>query len=90
MEHLAGRTAVVTGGASGIGLGTARLFAAESMNVLLADVEPEALAHAVADFDPDRVEGVVCDVTSKDAMDDLAGWSAPLTWRARMPGGRAG
>ena len=43
-----GRIAVVTGAASGIGLGLAERFAAEGMNVVMADVEEPALAEAAA------------------------------------------
>jgi NAD(P)-dependent dehydrogenase (short-subunit alcohol dehydrogenase family) len=43
-----GRVAVVTGAASGIGLGLAERFAAEGMHVVLADVEEPALAKAAA------------------------------------------
>jgi NAD(P)-dependent dehydrogenase (short-subunit alcohol dehydrogenase family) len=43
-----GRVAVVTGAASGIGLGLAERFAAEGMNVVMADVEEPALAKAAA------------------------------------------
>ena len=39
MEQLSGRTAVITGGASGIGLATAQLLGAEGMNLVLADIE---------------------------------------------------
>lgn len=39
LEELQGRVAVVTGGASGLGLAMARRFAAEGMKVLVADVE---------------------------------------------------
>ena len=46
---LAGRVAVVTGGASGIGLAAARLFAAEGAHVALVDRDTDALARAVAD-----------------------------------------
>jgi NAD(P)-dependent dehydrogenase (short-subunit alcohol dehydrogenase family) len=42
----AGRVAVVTGAASGIGLGLAMRFAAEGMRVVMADVEEPALARA--------------------------------------------
>ena len=43
-----GRVAVVTGAASGIGLGLAERFAAEGMSVVMADVEEPALATAAA------------------------------------------
>ena len=40
--RLEGRTAVVTGGASGIGEGTVRLFVEEGANVVVADLQDEA------------------------------------------------
>ena len=43
MDDLAGKVAVVTGGASGIGLAMAQRFAAEGMRVVLADVERPVL-----------------------------------------------
>lgn len=48
MEEFAGRTAVVTGGASGIGLAMAQRFAAAGMNIVLGDIESEPLAMAEA------------------------------------------
>ncbi len=47
MHELGGRVAVVTGAASGIGLGMARRFATECMRVVMADVERNALQAAV-------------------------------------------
>lgn len=38
MQDLSGRVAVMTGGANGIGLATARLLAAEGMCLVLADI----------------------------------------------------
>ncbi len=46
MDQLAGRVAVVTGAASGIGLALARRFGAEGMRVVLADIEAGPLERA--------------------------------------------
>ena len=59
MEQLSGRTAVITGGASGIGLATAQLLAAEGMNLVLADIEAGPLERAATEL---GALGVVCDV----------------------------
>lgn len=48
MENLVGKVAVVTGGASGIGLAMATRFAQAGMNVVLGDIESEPLAMAEA------------------------------------------
>jgi len=40
MREFRGRTAFITGGASGIGLGMAQAFAARGMNVVIAEQRP--------------------------------------------------
>ena len=47
MEDLDGKVAVITGGASGIGLAVAQRAAAEGMKIVLGDIEEEPLAQAV-------------------------------------------
>ena len=74
MRELAGKTAFVTGGASGIGLALGRAFAQAGMKVMLADIEAEALAAAVkslADVGPD-VRGVACDVADPASVEQAA------------------
>lgn len=74
MQELAGKTAFVTGGASGIGLALGRAFAEAGMQVMLADIETEALAAAVKslhNFGPD-VRGVTCDVTDPESVERAA------------------
>mgnify|MGYP002683408145 CR=1 FL=1 len=48
MDELTGKVAVVTGGASGIGLAMTRAFLDEGMKVVVADIEADALADAMA------------------------------------------
>lgn len=70
--RLKGKTAIITGAASGIGLGIAQRFAAEGANVVIADLDsagPEAAASAVAETASGRVLGFGMDVTDETAVD---------------------
>lgn len=74
MKIEAGQVAVVTGGASGIGLGLCHEFGRRGMAVVVADIEAAALDRAVAELAAAGVEalGVECDVTSMDSVAALA------------------
>jgi len=70
-----GKVAVITGGASGIGLATARQLAQRGANLCLVDREPGALEVAAAELRATgdvRVEARVCDVSDYTAMQALA------------------
>jgi NAD(P)-dependent dehydrogenase (short-subunit alcohol dehydrogenase family) len=74
MRELAGKTAFVTGGASGIGFALGRAFADAGMKVMLADIETDALAAAVKSLHnvgPD-VRGIDCDVTDAASVERAA------------------
>ena len=62
-RKLEGKIAVVTGGTSGIGLATARQFAAEGAQVFITGRRQEALAAAVTALGP-KVTGVRADASS--------------------------
>lgn len=75
MQDLKGKTAVVTGAASGVGKALAFAFAREGMKVVLADIGEEPLAAAVAELQQagfSDVLGVRADVTSESSMEELA------------------
>jgi len=74
MQDFRGRVAVVTGAASGIGLGTTERFLREGMKVVMADVEKGSLEREAARL---RAAGgdvlpVVCDVRDPESVDALA------------------
>ena len=74
MKSFQGRVAVVTGGASGIGLALARRFASEGMKVVIGDIEAPALDGAVAELKATgaEIEGVVTDVSDAEQVQALA------------------
>jgi NAD(P)-dependent dehydrogenase (short-subunit alcohol dehydrogenase family) len=74
MRELAGKTAFVTGGASGIGLALGRAFAQAGMKVMLADIEADALAAAIKSLEHVRpgVRGVICDVADPSSVEHAA------------------
>ena len=74
VQDFNGRVAVITGGASGIGLAVAKALAAQGARLVLADIEKPVLDKAVTDFTAQGVEaiGVVTDVRSRDAVVALA------------------
>ena len=74
MREFTGKTAVVTGAAAGIGRALAERCAAEGMNVVLADVEGDALREATKAIEEQgaRAIGVRTDVAQPDALRELA------------------
>ena len=65
---LAGKTALITGAARGIGLEFARAFIAQGARVALADINAQAVAQAAADLGPQAL-GIQMDVTQADSIE---------------------
>ena len=74
MKTLGGKVAVITCGASGIGLALAEAFGAERMKLVLGDVEQGAMDRAVQALTDKGFEalGVVCDVGDFNQVQALA------------------
>lgn len=66
------KTAVITGAGSGFGLETARIAARRGMNLVLIDVQADALDKAAAEFKDVEVLARVVDVAKADQMQALA------------------
>ena len=70
---LTGQTAVVTGGAQGLGFAIAERFIAEGARVVLGDLDLAATEAAAKQLGPDEAFAVRCDVTRADEVDALIG-----------------
>src|SRR5579883_3277315 len=77
MQHFRDGIGVITGGANGIGRACAKLFAAEGMTVVVADLSLAAAEEAVSEIS--RAGGkafpFACDVSRRDAVRHLAEWT---------------
>ncbi len=73
MREFTGKTAVVTGAASGMGYAFAERFAAEGMNVVLADIESDALKAAVLKLEQQErnVIGVEVNTMQRETLENL-------------------
>jgi NAD(P)-dependent dehydrogenase (short-subunit alcohol dehydrogenase family) len=74
VRDLAGKHAVVTGGASGIGLAIVARLVRERMRIVVADVEPGAIDAAVSELHAGGAEvtGIVTDVSRFESVQALA------------------
>lgn len=74
MKEVAGKTAFITGGASGMGLAMAHSFSAAGMKVVIADIEQQALDAALEQFAESNADviGLKVDVTRRDAIERAA------------------
>lgn len=71
MNRLQNKVAVITGGSSGMGLATARLFAEEGASVVITGRREQELADAVKSVTTGRVVGFRSDIASPDDMERL-------------------
>jgi NAD(P)-dependent dehydrogenase (short-subunit alcohol dehydrogenase family) len=65
MKDFAGRTAFVTGGANGVGIGLVRALLAQGCNVAIADIRAAHIDAALRALDNPRAMGVQVDVSSR-------------------------
>ncbi len=92
-RSVAGKTAIVTGSARGIGEGIAASLASEGVNVVLADMRElvlESSARIQADNPDGRVIGRVVDVSDEQAVADLVSLTAAELGRLDIMANNAG
>ena len=71
--ELKGKTAVITGGASGIGESVAKYLASNGMNIVIGDVNSESIDRVVKEIKENGGEavGMACDVTNEEQVEAL-------------------
>ncbi|MFY9174054.1 MAG: 3-oxoacyl-ACP reductase FabG [Peptococcia bacterium] len=73
MSKFAGKVAIVTGAAQGIGAATAKKLASEGAKVAIVDVNQEQAQKTAATLDPtgDKVIGLACDVSNRESVAEM-------------------
>jgi len=71
MKDVKGKVAFITGGASGVGLGMAKVFTRAGMKVVIADIRREFLDQALPQIEGD-VHAIQLDITDRDAVERAA------------------
>ena len=83
MRDFAGRTAFVTGGANGVGIGIVRNLLNEGCKVAIADIRQDSIDQALATLDNREVMGVQLNVMDRDgfkrAADEVEAEFGPVT-----------
>ena len=69
MPRLQDKVAIITGGTGGIGLATAKCFAAEGARIVLVDLDPAVLEAAVADVGAEHASAVAADVSDAEQVE---------------------
>ena len=79
MKNFESRVAVITGGASGIGLGMARAFAKRQMKLVIADLDQDTMSAAAAEFRGLNIDVVtkLCDVSRLEDVEARQGQGRP-------------
>lgn len=72
MKDFAGRTAFVTGGANGVGIGIVRNLLNEGCRVAIADIRQNSIDQALATLDNREVIGIKLDVASREGFKEAA------------------
>ena len=94
MDRLKEKVALITGGAGGIGLAAARLFAAERAKVVIADLQDATLQAALREIGHSDVTTLITDITDdtqmRDAIASVIDRHGRLESRDRDPTRRGG
>src|SRR5690606_16431226 len=72
MNKLEGKTAIITGAASGIGRAAAKLFAAQACSLLLVDKDEDALRTFAKNFTTNQVDCFVADLRQAQHIEDYS------------------
>lgn len=82
-ERLTDRTAVITGGSSGIGAATARLFVRHGARVVIADLSSQGVEdHINSEHGAERAKFITCDVSKEEQVKHL--FRETVAWAGRL------